>query len=197
MKLIGRIFSERRAVMVPLALFLLANIGVLLGVVWPMQRAANGADEARYQATMSLAAARKVETDWKAKRNSKDRADLELRRFYSEILPVNFRGAVNVANFFLQGVAADSKLVLRSGQWEPEAIKGSRLTKVSGTVTLLGDYANIRRFLYDVETAQEFVVIERVELSEANSTQNDNRLELTLAVATYYVTDRNATVVSR
>jgi hypothetical protein len=197
MKLVGRIFAERRAVMVPLALFLLANIGVLLGVVWPMQRAVNGADEARYQATASLAAARKLETDWKAKRTSKDRADLELRKFYSEILPVNFRGAVNVANFFLQRVATESQLILRSGTWEPEPIKGSRLTRVSGTVTLLGDYANIRQFLYEVETAQEFVVIERVELSEANSTQNDNRLELTLVVATYYVTDRNTTVISR
>lgn len=197
MKLFGRIFTERRAVMVPLALFLLANIGVLLGVVWPMQRAVNGADEARYQATMSLATARKAESESKAKRSSKDRADLELRKFYSEILPVNFNGAVRVANFFLQGVATESKLVLRSGQWEPEPIKGSRLTKVSGTVTLLGDYVNVRKFLYEVETAQEFVVIERVELSEANSTQNDTRLELTLAVATYYVTDRNATLVSR
>jgi len=197
MKLLGRIFAERRAVMVPLVIFLLANIGVLLGVVWPMQRAVNGADEARYQATMSLANARKVETEWKAKRNSKDRADIELRKFYAEVLPVNFRGAVNVSNFFLQGVAADSKLILRSGTWEPEPIKGSRLTKVTGTVTLLGDYANIRRFLYEVETAQEFVVIERVALSEANAVQNDTRLELTLTVATYYVTDRSATVVSR
>ena len=124
-------------------------------------------------------------------------ADIELRKFYAEVLPVNFRGAVNVSNFFLQGVAADSKLILRSGTWEPEPIKGSRLTKVTGTVTLLGDYANIRRFLYEVETAQEFVVIERVALSEANAVQNDTRLELTLTVATYYVTDRSATVVSR
>jgi hypothetical protein len=197
MSLAGRIFAERRAVMVPLVLFLGANVGVLLGVVWPMQRAVNGADEARYQATMSLAAARKIETEWKAKRSSKDRADLELRKFYSEILPTSFAGARGVANFFLQTVAAESKLVLRSGQWEPAPLKDSRLTRVSGTVTLLGDYASVRRFLYEVETAQEFVVIERVELSEANSTQNDNRLELTLSVATYYVTDRNSTVVSR
>ena len=197
MSLIGRIFSERRAVMIPLALFLLANIGVLLGVVWPMKRAVDGADEAHYQATMSLAEARKVELESKAKRNSKDRADVELKKFYSEILPVNFRGAVNVVNFYLQGVAAESKLVFRSGQWEPEALKGSKLTRVSGNVTLLGDYANIRKFLYEVESAQEFVVIERVDLSEANATQNDSRLELTLAVATYYVTDRTTTAVSR
>ena len=197
MSLVGRIFAERRAVMVPLVLFLLANVGVLLGVVWPMKRAVDGADEAHYQATMSLAEARKVELDSKARRNSKDRADVELKKFYSEILPVNLRGAVNVVNFFLQGVASESKLVFRSGQWEPEALKGSRLTRVSGTVTLLGDYANIRKFLYEVESAQEFVVIERVELAEANATQNDSRLELTLAVATYYVTDRSAMAVSR
>ena len=197
MKLVGRIFAERRAVVVPLALFLLANIGVLLGVVWPMQRAVNGADEARYQATVKLAEARKFETEWKSKRSSKDRADLELRQFYSEILPTDFGTARAVANFFLQRVAGESKLVLRSGQWEPEPLKDSRLMRVSGTVTLVGDYANIRRFLYEVETAQEFVVIERVELSEANSTQNDNRLELTLSVATYYLTERTATVASR
>jgi hypothetical protein len=197
MSLIGRIFAERRTVMIPLALFLLANVGVLLGVVWPMKRAIDGADEAHYQATMSLAQARKSELDAKARRNSKDRADVELKKFYSEILPVNFGGAVNVVNFFLQGVASESKLIFRSGQWEPEALKGSRLTRVSGTVTLLGDYVNIRKFLYEVESAQEFVVIERVELSEANATQNDSRLELTLAVATYYVTDRNAMAVSR
>jgi hypothetical protein len=197
MTLLGRIFAERRAIMVPLVLFLLANIGVLLVVVWPMQRAVNGADEARYQATMKLAATRKLETDWKAKRNSKDRADIELQKFYGEILPTSFGTARSVANFFLQRVAAESRLVLRSGQWEPAPLKDSRLTRVSGTVTLLGDYANIRRFLYEVETAQEFVVIERVELSEANSTQNDNQLELTLSVATYYLTDRNATVASK
>jgi hypothetical protein len=197
MTLLGRIFAERRAIMVPLVLFLLANIGVLLVVVWPMQRAVNGADEARYQATMKLAATRKLETDWKAKRNSKDRADIELQKFYGEILPTSFGTARSVANFFLQRVAAESRLVLRSGPWEPAPLKDSRLTRVSGTVTLLGDYANIRRFLYEVETAQEFVVIERVELSEANSTQNDNQLELTLSVATYYLTDRNATVASK
>jgi len=197
MKLVGRIFAERRAVMVPLVLFLLINIGVLLAVVWPMQRAVNGADEARYQATVKLAEARKFETEWKSKRSGKDRADLELRQFYSEILPTDFGTARAVANFFLQRVAGESKLVLRSGQWEPEPLKDSRLMRVSGTVTLVGDYANIRKFLFEVETAQEFVVIERVELSEANSTQNDNRLELTLSVATYYLTERTATVASR
>ena len=137
MKPVGRIFAERRAVVVPLALFLLANIGVLLGVVWPMQRAVNGADEAHYQATKSLAAARKLETEWKAKRNSKDRADLELRKFYSEILPTNFRTArASSPTSSSSESATESKLVLRSGQWEPEPIKDSTLTRVSGTVTL-------------------------------------------------------------
>ena len=197
MSLFGRIFAERRAVMLPLALFLLVNIIVLLAVVWPMQRAVNGADDARYQATINLDTARKLEAEWKGKRSSKDRADIELRKFYSEVLPKDFRGAVHVANFFLGNVATGNRLTLRSGTWEPEPLKDSRLTRVTGTVTLLGDYGNVRKFLWEVETAQEFVVIESVELSEANAVQNDTRLELTLKVATYYVTDRNPMVVSK
>ena len=197
MSLLRRIFSERRSVMLPLVLFLGANIGILLGVVWPMQRAVDGADEARYQATRSLDEARKREAEWKGKRSSKDRADQELQKFYSEVLPASFSGAVRVANLFLQRVASESRLTMRSGTWEPTPLKDSRLTRVSGTVALLGDYANVRKFLYEVETAQEFVVIESVELSEANTTQNDSQLELTLNVATYYVTDRRPMVVSK
>jgi hypothetical protein len=87
--------------------------------------------------------------------------------------------------------------VLRSGHWEPEPIKDSRLIRVSGTVTLVGDYANIRRFLYEVETAQEFVVIERVALSEANSTQNDNAAGIDADGGHLLRDDRTATVASR
>ena len=197
MSLLGRIFAERRAVMVPLTLFLVANVIVLLAVVWPLQRAVDGADEARYQATIQLDAARKTEADWKSKRTSKDRADIELRKFYAETLPTSFSRAVYVANFFLGRVAEGNKLVLRSGQWEPAPLKDSRLTRVSGTVSLIGDYTNVRKFLYEVETAQEFVVIESVELSEANTTQNDSRLELTLNIATYYLREPNPAVVSK
>ena len=69
--------------------------------------------------------------------------------------------------------------------------------KVKGQVTLIGEYANIRRFLYEVETALEFVIIESVELSQASATQNDSLLELSLAIATYYLTNAPTGAVAR
>ena len=112
--------------------------------------------------------ARKETRTKKVERKSKDRADTELRKFYSEILPEKFRrrGATS-PNFWLHGVADESKVTL-AGSGNRKPIKDSTLTRVSGQVTLVGEYSNVRRFLYEVETAQEFVVIESVELSAAS-----------------------------
>lgn len=197
MNLMGRIFSERRTVIVPLLVFLIGNIAVLALIVWPLQRTVDGAQEARYQSVSRLDVARKFETQAKAERAGKERADGELKKFYVEILPKNFRGAVGVASFWLGRVADESRLTFRAGQWNREPIRDSRLTKVTGQVTLVGDYANIRRFLYEVETAQEFIIVEKVELSQANATQADSLLEVALSVATYYLTEPQSAGVSR
>ncbi len=68
-------------------------------------------------------------------------------------------------------------------------MKDSQLERMSDKVTLVGDYQNIRKFLYTVETAPQFVVIERVGLSQATDLRSTNsgRLEVTLDVATYYL----------
>lgn len=189
MSLLARVFAERRVVMVPLVVFLALNLAVLALIVWPLQRRVAGAAEEQFQARSGLLAARSLETQAKAERSGKERADVELRKFYSEILPRDFRGAVGLASFWLGRVAEDARLTFRAGQWDKEAIRDSRLTKVTGQVTLVGDYQNIRQFLYDVETAQEFVIIEKVELAQANAMQLDSLLEVSLAVATYYVTE--------
>lgn len=197
MNLLGRIFRERRTVMVPLVIFLVLNIAVLVLIVWPLQRRVDGADEARYQAVSGLDAARRLEAQASAERKSKERADIELKKFYTDILPRDFRSAVGVASFWLGRVAEESRLTFRAGQWDKEQDRNSRLTKVTGQVTLVGDYSNIRRFLYEVETAQEFVIIEKVELSQANATQADSLLEVALSVATYYLGDGRVEAVKR
>jgi hypothetical protein len=197
MNLLKRIFSERRAVLIPLVLFLAGNLVYLAAVVWPLQRSVSGAQNAQYQATQGVLAARALETQAKADRAAKDRADVELRRFYTEILPKDDVSAIGVANFALNKLAEQSRVTFKSGQWDREEIKDSSLNRLTAKVTLIGDYASVRKFLYELETAEEFVILESVELSSASSTQNDSMLELGLQIATYYVANPRATVVSR
>ena len=192
-----RIFVERRAVDIPLILFLALIIAALAFFLWPLQRAVDGAKEEQYRAAQGVEAARQGEAKVKADRASKERADLELRKFYTEILPKDDRGAVGVASFALNRLAEQSKVTFKAGQWDREVVKDSRLSRVTGKVTLIGDYANIRKFLYEVETTQDFVIIESVELSQASASQNDSLLELSLQVATYYITNAQATVGGR
>ena len=52
------------------------------------------------------------------------------------------------------------------------------------TMLLKGDYRDIRRFIYELETAPEFIVIEEIVLSQGD--EGDPAQVLTLGLATYY-----------
>jgi Tfp pilus assembly protein PilO len=188
MSLTGRVFRERRAVMLPLAMFLAANVIVLLAVVWPLKRTVDGAADANYAAATALASARQEEAKAKAQREGKERADTELQEFYGVILPRDLRGATETTNFSLHQLARENNLTFRAGTWDHEESRDSDLTKVTGQFTLIGDYKNIRSFLHGVESATEFVIIESVGLAAANSGQANSQLELALTVATFYRT---------
>jgi Tfp pilus assembly protein PilO len=188
MSLTRRVFSERRTVVVPLVIFLALNVIVLAAVVYPLEQNLAGADEARTKAELALASAKKDNKDAVDARASKARADVELKKFYGEVLPKDFAAARNLTNFWLGRIAEQCKLNYRAGQYEAEEVRNSQLMKFKGDVTLVGDYADIRKFLYQVETAQEFVVIERVAMNQPNAAvQPGTQLELTVSVATYYL----------
>ncbi len=50
-------------------------------------------------------------------------------------------------------------------------------------MVLQGEYENIRRFVYELETAPEFVIIDDVTLTQADAAKP---LTLTLELSTYY-----------
>jgi len=196
MSLTRRVFADRRKVALPLLVFLIVNVAVL-GVVVYLERNVQAAESARQQAILDLGAAKNQETSAKAQRISKERADIELRTFYADVLPRNLSGAVSVTNFWLGRIAEESRLAFRVGNYDHEPVRGSQLTKVTGEIKLTGEYADIRRFLYDVETAEEFAIIEKVELSQPNTVQGNSQLELSLSIATYYLTEAQPGVVRR
>ena len=186
MSLTRRIFTERRRVVLPLLILLVLNVVVLAAVVFPLEQSLEGADAARTKAELELAKAKRDHKEAVDQRSGKSRADVELKKFYSEILPKDFAAARNLTNFWLGRIAEQSRLTYRAGSYDAEEVRGSHLMKFKGEVTLVGDYADIRHFLYEVETAQEFIVIERVGLSQPTMVQGNARLELALSVATYY-----------
>ena len=187
MSLTRRVFKERRNVVLPILILLALNVIVLAAVVYPLKQSVDGAAEARSKAELALASAQKDHKTAVDQKGSKGRADTELKKFYTEVLPKDFAAARNLTNFWLGRIADQSKLTFRAGQYESdEKDRDSHLMKFKGDITLVGDYADIRRFLYEVETAQEFIVIESVVLSSPGAMQPGAQIELTLSVATYY-----------
>ena len=195
MSLWRRVYAERRAIVLPLAVALVANVAVLALGVFPLERSVAGAESAALEAKADLANARREDMQAKTARTSMERGDVELKKFYAEILPHDYGSAIDILNFSLGDAADDVNLKFQTGQWDREAIRDSSLTKVTGKITLTGDYANIRQFLYNLETATEFVVVEKVELTEANTVRATTALEVQLAVATYYLTDEAGKVM--
>ncbi len=183
-----RVFAERRTILLPLLVAFVANAGVLgLGVL-PLRQSVKNAEQAATDARLNLLNAKRADFDAKASRTGKERADLEMKKFYAEILPRDYQGAQTLVNFWLAKIAKESGVNFRTGTYSSRAVQDSGLTRFTGQVTLFGEYAAIRRFLYEVETAQQFAVIESVELSQAGTMQATGQLEVQLDIATYYVT---------
>jgi Tfp pilus assembly protein PilO len=188
MNLWRRIYVERRGVALPLLLALVANVAVLVLVVAPLAKIVSSLEDEATNTTFVLRKAQLAERQAKDARASKDRADVELKKFYSSVLPADAIAARKlVALSFLDHAARDAGLTYQRSSADQTDIKDSQLERVTAKVTLVGDYASIRKFLYAVETAEEFVVIERVAVSQAADLHaNTGALEVTLDVATYY-----------
>jgi hypothetical protein len=188
--LLRRIFLERRTVLLPLLVAFVVNVGVLLLGVLPLRQGVGGAEEDALNARLGLAGARAAEKGAKQAQAGKERADQEMRKFYAEILPRNFDAASNLITFWPMKIAAESRVKWGSGQTQTKPMQEpSNLVRVSSKATLSGEYSDIRRFLYEIETAEQFVIVESVELSQSGSPQSTGVLEVTLEIATYYVAE--------
>ena len=189
MSLWRRIFEERKQVLLPLGIALVANIAVLMLAVLPLQTAVASADARAVGAMRELGDARRLDRQVTQARTGKVRADEELHKFYTEVLPRDFPTAQTTTNLWLTQAAEDAGLSFKGSHFDWDAIRDSALSRAFSRVTLEGRYPNIRRFLYDVEKAKEFIVVEKVELAEQGDQPAANGLlEVSLVVATYFQT---------
>jgi Tfp pilus assembly protein PilO len=189
--LLKRILIEKRRVVLPLVFAILANVAVYALVVRPLEIKSRGAVD---RATAAANALRNAERDYAAAQalvSGKSRADQELATFYEQVVPADLPTARRMTYATLPALArrANLKYEQRRTDIEPPA-KNARLGHLQIRMVLQGDYASVRRFIYGVETASEFIIIDDMSLA-----QNDPNkpVMLTLVLSTYYRLPTHAT----
>ncbi|MEO8483375.1 MAG: GspMb/PilO family protein [Acidobacteriota bacterium] len=187
MSLWARVYEERRRVIVPLVILAAISVATLLLAVWPLQRSVTNSENAALEAMVGLANARRFERQAREAADSKRRADTELQAFYTDVLPRDFATATKTTTQWLQVAAREAGLEFKASHFDWDVVRDSRLSRAFSTVTLVGKYPNIRRFLYAVETASEFIVIEKVSVAESTGQGSGGNLEVSLGVATYFL----------
>jgi Tfp pilus assembly protein PilO len=183
---VARIVREKRRVVLPLAFFAIANVVLYAVVVYPLKRqVANAEIEARAQ-HQHLNAARFDLKNAKATVTGKAQADSALQKFYKDVLPSNQGIARRLTYTRLAQLARQGNVKLEHGTNNVSQEKGSSLSKLTTTYTLTGDYRDVRKFIYSLETAPEFIVLENVGLTSSGEQAQTRGLAMNLEIATYF-----------
>lgn len=179
-----RILAEKRALILPVALGLVVNIALYAIVVYPLSKKVAGGEQEAQASSAALDAARRDYAAARATIAGKGQADLELQKFYNGVLPPDISGARRITFLRMEQLAQQCSLRLERETSDPKALRDSQLVKFTYTASLSGEYRNIRRFIHELETAPEFLVLENVELSQS---EVENRgLNVDVQIATYY-----------
>jgi hypothetical protein len=184
MSLVRRIFGEKRRFIYPLVGAVVLNAAIFGALVYPLSlKVANGERDAN-AATAALAASRTEYESVRAMIAGKASADSALKKFYGDVLPPDYSAARRVLFGKIDSLAAATNVKVGSESTEPSQGRGSGLGKLTASVVLFGDYGNIRRFIHQLETAPEFLVLENVALSQGQ--EREQGLTVMLKLATYY-----------
>lgn len=185
MTLTARILHEKRAMVWPIVVVLIANVALFVLVVYPLsQKVAAGEQDAATSAA-ALAAARRNHTAARATVAGKGQADEELKKFYGEVLPPDLSGARGLTFVRLDQLARKTGLRLRDQRaTTSHSDRDSALTKMTISVSLSGEYREIRAFIHELETASDFLILENVDLSQA--TDDERGIDVSVQIATYY-----------
>jgi hypothetical protein len=186
-----RVLREHRAALVPLAVVLLANLAVLGIVVAPLAGRVS-ANEARADAAereRSIASAEFKQAE--NLRDGKARASSDLQTFYGEILPADIAAARRLTHLRFQQKAREHGVQYQRGATSEERQRDATLDRLTVAMTLSGEYDDIRALLYELETSEDFFVIDNVALTE--SSEANAPLSVALQVSTYFRSAETAT----
>lgn len=184
-----RILSEKRAIVIPLAVAFIANVAVTAAFVYPLTVRARDVHIRARASEATLRAAQREHDEAEKTKLGKERANDELRRFYRDMLPADLAGARRITYLPLAQLARRNNLKPEHRNASPETDRESQLGRLKVTMVVQGEYGNVRKFIHALETAPEFVVIDDVSL--AQGAEPSSPLVLTLELSTYYLLGGN------
>lgn len=184
MTLWRRILSEKRAVIIPLLLGVVGNIAAYALWVYPLGVKTAGAADRAAAATRALQAA---EHDYAAAHDlvaGKSRAEQELATFYDKVVPADMGSALRLTYSTLPAMARKTNVKFVGRRFEPDPPKkNARLGVLKAHMSWLCDYESFRHFIYEVESASGFVIIDEVSIQQ---TEANRPLAVSLTISTYY-----------
>jgi len=179
-----RVLHEKRSLIVPIAVVLLVNVALYLMVVYPLSKKVDGGQRQSEAAVAALNAARRDFAAARATVAGKGQADQELQKFYTDVLPSDVSGARRITFLRIDQLAEQCGLRVDRQTSNPKPQSDSGLVKFSYRASLSGNYRNIRRFVHELETAPEFLVLENLQLRQSDI--EDRGLNVEVEIATYY-----------
>jgi len=182
--LLRRAVAEHRRLVIAVAVAFAVNVLVYALVVYPLAQRVANVEQRDLAAEQALTLARMEHAQASGTLTGKARASAELATFYKDVLPQDLSGARRLTYLRLAQLARESNLQYERSSYEPTVEKDSTLTRLQIQMILSGSYADMRDFIYELETAEEFVVIDNVQLAEGS--EDNGSLVVTLDLSTYY-----------
>jgi hypothetical protein len=183
-QLVRRVIDERRAVVLPLVFVLVANVLAFALVVRPRGIKSAGAADRAVAAAAALKAGEQELASAQALVDGKMKAEEELDAFYKKVLPADLVAARRMTYSSLPALARKTNVKYEERRLSVDDVdKDSLLGHLNIRMGLSCDYESFRAFIYQLETAQEFVIIDGVTLTEGS--QNEP-LALIINLSTYY-----------
>jgi len=191
MTLLKRVLTEKRVIALPLLLVLILNVLGYALVVYPLQRRSAGAAERAAAADAALKAADRDQAAARALVSGKARAQEELATFYDKVLPADFITARTLTYSRPPALAKQANIRYEAGTFTIDPnIKEGKIGRLHTKIILQGDYENLRRFIFDLETSPEFLIIDGVSLAQS---EVGKPLTFNLELSTYYRTKPHGT----
>jgi hypothetical protein len=184
MTLWKRVLREKRLIVLPLVLLIVVNLLVYAVVVYPLLRRAAGAADRAAAAQNSRSVAERDLAAARALVAGETRAREELATFYDKVLPQDYVAARHMTYARLPELAKKANVRYQAGSFEiDQTSKNPRVGRLQTKMVLEGDYEGFRRFVFDVETASDFMIIDSVTLAQG---EIGKPLTLSLELSTYY-----------